>query len=93
MRQPFALLTLLVIVACNVGDAFSSNALLNKSTKQTSALQMTVLTYGSKKKDFKPGSKLSAACANLGVKPRYNCKKGKVEQFPSFLFSGLTFAH
>jgi hypothetical protein len=41
----------------------------------SSTLQMTVLTYGNKKKDFKAGSPLKSACAALGVKPRYSCKK------------------
>mmetsp|Transcript_15567 Transcript_15567/g.29365 ORF Transcript_15567/g.29365 Transcript_15567/m.29365 type:complete len:121 (-) Transcript_15567:406-768(-) len=39
-------------------------------------LKMTVLTYNGKKKDFKPGSPLKDACASLGVKPKYSCKKG-----------------
>ena len=75
MRQ---FLTLFALVAMMVGtDAFVSqnNAFVATTQKSSSSLQMTVLTYGNKKKDFKPGSKLSAACSALGVKPRYNCKK------------------
>jgi len=41
----------------------------------TTDLRMTVLSYKGKKKDFKAGSPLSKACANLGVKPKYSCKK------------------
>ena len=40
-----------------------------------SSLQMTILTYNGKKKDFKAGSPLSSAAAALGVKPKYSCKK------------------
>lgn len=42
---------------------------------QVSSLQMTVLSYNGKKKNFKPGSPLSKAVAALGVKPTYSCKK------------------
>jgi hypothetical protein len=45
------------------------------SSSSVSALGMTVLTYGTKKKDFKPGTPLSKAVEQLGVKPRYSCKK------------------
>ena len=41
----------------------------------SSALHMTVLTYNGKKKDFKAGSPLSKAVQQLGIKPRYSCKK------------------
>mmetsp|Transcript_6375 Transcript_6375/g.18754 ORF Transcript_6375/g.18754 Transcript_6375/m.18754 type:complete len:113 (-) Transcript_6375:110-448(-) len=44
--------------------------------KPTTALQMTVLTSGGRKKDFKPGSPLKDAVAALGVKPKYSCRKG-----------------
>ena len=43
--------------------------------RNRSNLQMTVLTYGGKKADFEPGSPLKNACAKLGVKPKYSCKK------------------
>jgi hypothetical protein len=36
---------------------------------------MTVLTYGTKKKDFKAGSSLKSAVSALGVKPKYSCTK------------------
>ena len=74
------LLGLLVAVAiCVMGsDAFMvknpSTSFVSKKSA-AGALHMTVLTYGNKRKDFKPGSKLSQACSALGVKPRYSCKK------------------
>ncbi|KAL7573687.1 hypothetical protein ACA910_007730 [Epithemia clementina (nom. ined.)] len=37
---------------------------------------MTVLTYGTKKKDFKPGSPMSTAMKQLGVPVKYSCQKG-----------------
>ncbi|GKY99320.1 hypothetical protein MPSEU_000887100 [Mayamaea pseudoterrestris] len=42
----------------------------------STTLDMTVLTYGTKKKDFKPGSPLSSAVKALGVPVKYSCKKG-----------------
>jgi hypothetical protein len=67
---------LLAIFAC--ANAFtvvpsSSCGIANRSS--SSHLKMTVLTYGAKKADFKPGSPLKNACAKLGVKPKYSCKK------------------
>jgi len=45
------------------------------SSGSTTDLQMTVLTYKGKKKDFKAGSPLSRAVAQLGVPVKYSCKK------------------
>eukprot|EP00559_Dactyliosolen_fragilissimus_P002740 CAMPEP_0184854858 /NCGR_PEP_ID=MMETSP0580-20130426/239_1 /TAXON_ID=1118495 /ORGANISM="Dactyliosolen fragilissimus" /LENGTH=113 /DNA_ID=CAMNT_0027349213 /DNA_START=106 /DNA_END=447 /DNA_ORIENTATION=- len=59
--------------------ASASNAFMASQptfTRYPSDLKMTVLNYNGKKKNFKPGSPLKNACANLGVKPRYSCKKG-----------------
>merc|ERR1712232_214772 len=42
----------------------------------SSSLGMTVLSNGMKKKDFKPGTPLSRALPQIGIKPRYSCKKG-----------------
>jgi hypothetical protein len=71
--KPFAFL-LALAAAISIADAFIAN---NKQVVafKSSPLQMTLLTYGSKKKDFKPGSPLKNACAALGVKPKYSCKK------------------
>jgi hypothetical protein len=41
----------------------------------SSSLQMTVLTSGSKKIDIPEGTPLKDACAKLGVKPKYSCKR------------------
>jgi hypothetical protein len=59
---------------CSV-DAFTVQTPRRMMVRASSTLQMTVLTYGNKKKDFKAGSPLKSACAALGVKPRYSCKK------------------
>lgn len=39
------------------------------------SLQMTLISYNGKKKDFKAGSPLSKAVEQLGVKPTYSCRK------------------
>ena len=36
---------------------------------------MTVLTANGKKVDIKEGTPMKAACAKLGVKPKYSCKR------------------
>lgn len=43
--------------------------------RRTDSLQMTVLTSGSKKIDIPEGTPLKDACAKLGVKPKYSCKR------------------
>ena len=58
--------------------------------RSSSSLQMTVLSYGGKKKDFKPGSPLSKAVQQLGVKPRYSCKKGDCATCEIFLAGRMT---
>lgn len=73
MRPFWTLFALVALLAC--ASAFSSYGFATPAKKQSTALHMTKLTYGGKAKDFKPGSKLSAACSALGVKPRYSCKK------------------
>lgn len=67
-----ACLVAFIVVLCAV-DAFSVQT--PAPVRSSSALSMTVLTYGNKKKNFRAGSPLKNACAALGVKPRYNCKK------------------
>ncbi|KAL3791347.1 hypothetical protein ACHAWO_004971 [Cyclotella atomus] len=55
-------------------DAFVSS---NNSARRTStSLHMTLLTAGGKKVEVPAGSPLKAACAKLGVKPKYSCNKG-----------------
>jgi hypothetical protein len=76
-----ALLLALAFMAVSIGNAFTittshshSHRLLSSSSPSSSSLHMTILTYGGKKKDFKAGSPLKAACAALGVKPKYSCR-------------------
>jgi hypothetical protein len=45
------------------------------SRTSTSALQMTILSYKGKKKDFKAGSPLKVAVKQLGVPVKYSCNK------------------
>lgn len=81
--NPFALVTFILVVLLGV-----ANALLVGPSKPPSgwvssthrrpsatALHMTLLTYNGQKKDFKAGTPLKNACAALGVKPKYSCKK------------------
>jgi hypothetical protein len=78
IMKSFVTFGLATIIACSsltVGNAFVINN--NKrvvSIQALSSLQMTLLRYGEKKKDFPAGSPLKNACASLGVKPKYSCK-------------------
>ena len=47
----------------------------NNNARVQSSLHMTVLTANGKKIDIREGTPLKAACAKLGVKPKYSCKK------------------
>jgi hypothetical protein len=69
----FASLLAILVVRC-FADALHTRAPNNRPMKG-STLQMTVLSYGGKKKDFKAGSSLKSAVASLGVKPKYSCTK------------------
>jgi hypothetical protein len=73
MKSFLSVTIALVAVAANV-DAFTP--VLTPCYQRTSPLEMTVLTYNGKKKDFKAGSPMSKAASGLGIKPRYSCKKG-----------------
>lgn len=44
-------------------------------TRTSTALDMTVLSYNGKKKDFPPGSPLKNAVRQLGVNVKYSCNK------------------
>jgi hypothetical protein len=66
----FVLFLVAVVNAC----AFVSRS-GPASTTKSSPLRMTLLTYGNKKKDFKPGTPLKKAVAQLGIKPKYSCNK------------------
>ena len=73
MKSFLSLIIALVALAANI-NAFMS--ISSPSYQRTSPLEMTVLTYGAKKKNFKAGSPMKKAAAGLGIKPRYSCKKG-----------------
>ncbi|KAG7369167.1 hypothetical protein IV203_031910 [Nitzschia inconspicua] len=60
------------------------------SFSSTSNLQMTILSYNGKKKDFKPGTPLSTAVQQLGLKPTYSCKKGDCATCQIFLAGRAT---
>jgi hypothetical protein len=65
-----------VLVACLLDGVFGfASARPTFCKKTSSSLQMTVLAYNGKKKDFKAGSPLSKAVQQLGIKPKYSCKK------------------
>mmetsp|Transcript_22677 Transcript_22677/g.27811 ORF Transcript_22677/g.27811 Transcript_22677/m.27811 type:complete len:110 (-) Transcript_22677:321-650(-) len=71
MLKPLILL-LVAIATCSNAFVVSPS----KPFRSTTNLQMTILNYKGKKIDFKAGSPLKNACAKLGVKPKYSCKKG-----------------
>ena len=67
----------LFLVAVAVATFGNTDAFQQKRTSRSvnrvkgSSLQMTVLAYKGKKKNFKAGSALKWAVASLGVKPKY----------------------
>jgi len=63
-----------LIIVLQLSDAAFTQT--SRPFRRSSSIKMTILTYGSKKKNFKAGSPLKNACANLGIKPKYSCKKG-----------------
>jgi hypothetical protein len=74
MKSSLSLFLVLVAALFNngvVGFAYSRPAFV----KTSSSLQMTILSYNGKKKDFKAGTPLSKAVQQLGIKPTYSCKK------------------
>ena len=73
MKTFFAILIALIV--CLSAEAFTTSTNALPAQVSSSELRMTVLTYKGKKKDFKAGSPLKNAVAQLGVKPRYSCKK------------------
>lgn len=73
-----ALFLLLTTTSTSVAFTIDSTNVSTIATKSTitTQLNMTVLSRGAKKMNFKPGSPLKNAVAKLGVKPKYSCKKG-----------------
>mmetsp|Transcript_9943 Transcript_9943/g.11630 ORF Transcript_9943/g.11630 Transcript_9943/m.11630 type:complete len:116 (+) Transcript_9943:97-444(+) len=63
-------LVLLLIVNSNGFNMYPT------SSRRTSSLHMTKLSYNGKKVEVKAGSPLKNAVGKLGIKPRYSCKKG-----------------
>jgi hypothetical protein len=76
MPKSILSILLIVIIAYSTTNAFTVSNNCRSGNRSNSSLQMTVLTANGKKVDFKPGSPLKNACAKLGVKPKYSCKKG-----------------
>jgi hypothetical protein len=74
MTKFTSIAALFLIAVIAVSNAFTVSTPFAAS-RSTTELQMTKLSYGSKKQDFKAGSPLKNACARLGVKPKYSCKK------------------
>ena len=74
MKTVSHLFFLAAIICLSSVNAFVSNN--NGIARKSSQLQMTILAANGKKVDFKEGSPLKNACAKLGVKPKYSCKKG-----------------
>mmetsp|Transcript_6365 Transcript_6365/g.15844 ORF Transcript_6365/g.15844 Transcript_6365/m.15844 type:complete len:117 (+) Transcript_6365:243-593(+) len=75
----FSLITGLLcaaIIASAQAFICSNNANVPSALLRSSSLHMTVLTANGKKVDVKEGTPMKAACAKLGVKPKYSCKKG-----------------
>jgi hypothetical protein len=71
----FICLLLVAAAAIFASDAFTVVPPTHRGAVQPSALSMTVLVYNGKKKNFKAGSPLSTAVAQLGVPVKYSCKK------------------
>ncbi|KAL7537713.1 hypothetical protein ACHAXR_010408 [Thalassiosira sp. AJA248-18] len=67
---------LCAIVLGSAQAFLASNNGSSSALRKSSSLHMTVLTANGKKIDIKEGTPLKAACAKLGVKPKYSCKKG-----------------
>lgn len=68
-------IALLIVTIC-VASTQGFVAVIPPSVKKSkTTLSMTVLSYNGKKKDFKAGSPLSRAVAQLGVPVKYSCKK------------------
>ena len=68
----------IVVFLALVSDslAFQTSSVARKQRRvKGNPLQMTVLSYNGKKKDFKAGSSLKSAVSALGVQPKYSCKK------------------
>ena len=68
------LVVLAVVLALSYGFVVVQQPSLVVRSSSTS-LEMTILSFRGKKKNFPAGSPLSRACAQLGVPVKYSCKK------------------
>jgi len=75
MRTFFLFLALVATLLSCLTQAFVMTPLQSRANKADSSLQMTILTYGNKKMNFKPGTPMKSAVAKLGIKPKYSCNK------------------
>ena len=66
---------LFTVLFVGSAKAFYSQSTTKNVLRTSSSLRMTILTANGQKVDFKEGSPLSSACAKLGVKPKYSCKR------------------
>lgn len=71
----FAAIIVLFLGMLSHVESFTVRPLPSSAATSRSSLRMTTLVYNGKKKDFKPGSPLSKAMAQLGVPVKYSCKK------------------
>ena len=69
-------LSLIVALFSVVASVHAFMPASSSSIQRTAPLEMTVLTYNGKKKDFRAGSPMKNAASGLGIKPRYSCRKG-----------------
>ena len=69
--RTITLFSLLFVALISNAVAFVSPSLQTNDM----SLHMTILTYGNKKKNFKPGTPLKTAVAQLGITPKYSCNK------------------
>ena len=67
------LVVLAVVLALSYGFVVQQPSLVVRSS--STSLEMTILSFRGKKKNFPAGSPLSRACAQLGVPVKYSCKK------------------
>ena len=68
-------LSLISIFLCAIIGSTNAFLASNNNPRVQSSLHMTVLTANGKKVDIKEGTPMKAACAKLGVKPKYSCKR------------------
>jgi hypothetical protein len=74
MRLALLCLAVLAMTVLPSTEAFVTKQSVS-FTRNSATLEMTIMTYKGKKKNFPAGSPLSKACAGLGVPVKYSCKK------------------